>query len=262
MKEIKYFNEFLAYLAENNYSTAAITSYSVGLKRFNIFLINKGLLIKSLKLSDINNYTNELKNNLSLETVNVYLNGVKNYFKYLQKNYNLKLNFDITQIKQIRRQRKAIKNINFKDIYEIFKTIKSGNTLSNKRDYLIIQLILKTGIRISELVRIKKDEISKYTLDNHLLKLINKFISKTNNKSEYFFTPLSYHIKNKKYENRHLTPRSIEIMIKKYFNGISYNDLKLSYYKQLINRLPDIKNINHHIENKRLISLKEIIKII
>jgi hypothetical protein len=117
-------------------------------------------------------------------------------------------------------------------------------------------------LKISELVKIEKKDIiyNKIYINNKeyfLSKKIINLIKKNNkNKSRYLLTSLS-----KNNNNKHLTTRSIEMIIKKYLNDYSYNDLKTIHYKSLLSKLPDITKIHNHITNDT-INLQEINNII
>ncbi len=58
----------------------------------------------------------------------------------------------------------------------------------------------------------------------------------------------------------YLNVRSVQRIIKKYFKNVSYNDLKLVYYKYLCDDLPDIKEISTHSSGDK-INLDEIYRI-
>jgi len=259
---MKYINEYKKYLKDNNYSNSAIIAYITGLKLFNKFLNKNNIFIENLRVININNYIDLLKDSISPSTQVVYLNGVKNYLNFIKKYYNFELKFNIIDIKQIKVIKKTKKNVNIKEINNIINTIDIHKSLQSKRDHLIIQLIIKTGMRISEIVKIKKEDIIKNQTiikDIELLKLIKSFINEINTNSEYLLTALSPRVKNK---GDHLTTRNVERMIRVNFNNYSYNDLKSVYYKSLINNLPNITKIFKHNTIIRKIKLQEINNII
>lgn len=263
MKKIKYKEEYLDYLSKN-YSKTAVVSYFSGLKIFNHFLEKNNLSIEELELELLNGFIEELSNKFTTNTINVYVNGIKNYLSFIKKNYNLELKINNDNIKRVRRDKK-VKTVHRHGVVQIkiddvLAKILASNSPSKERDYLIIQLIIKTGIRISELIKVKKSEIDQYVFDNELLSEINEFVGKSDSKSKYLFRPISQHAKNEKYKDSYLTARSVEMMIKNYFGDISYNNLKRSYYKSLVEYLPEITIINKHLFCGVLYDFKDLIK--
>ena len=268
MKNNPYLEEYNNYLIKNNYSKSAITGYITGLKLFFKYLSDNNIDINYMNLININDFIDASNNTHSKSTQSVYLNGVKNYLIFIKNHYNFKLNFDLNNIKQIKLVKKINKNIDIKEINNFLNNINVFESPSSKRDYLIIQLIIKTGMRISDLINIKKDDIienkiimnsNKYIIDDKIIKLIKDAIKESDDNSIYLFTAFSKNIGDK---TNHLTNRSVERMIKKYFRNYSYNDLKSIYYKSLIDKLPNITQIYKHLENTAKINLQEINNII
>lgn len=101
-----YLEEYINYLSDNNYSKSAITGYIIGLKLFIKYLSENKIDINNLNYTDINSYIDILNDTTSGSTQGVYLNGVKNYLFFLKKNHDFKLNFDLNDIKQIKRNKK------------------------------------------------------------------------------------------------------------------------------------------------------------
>ena len=260
---MKYINEYREYLIDNTYSNTSITSYIIAINIFNTYLDKNKIDVNILSNSNINEFINTSINDLKLSTQKTYLSGVKNYLYYLIKYQNFTFDFDQRDIKQIKQNKKDKKIIDSEEIHKEIEKIK----FINKRDYLIMLIITKTGMRITELVKIKKNNIfnnkiiienSEYFIDKPLYILIKDYQNNEINKSIYLLIPFSKNNQN----NNNLTTRSIEMIIKKYFNDYSYNDLKSIYYKSLINTLPNINQIFKHSINNIIINLSEINHII
>lgn len=204
---------------------------------------------------------------VSKNTINVYIHGIKLYLYYLKKYLNFTLNFELEDIKILKRDRPDIKEINIASIEDKLKLLNDNRSIKSQRDFIVFQLIMKTGIRISDLVDIKKDQIRNnridlgsniYPLDDELNLLIINFINQNNTTSEYLLTPFSANTKNTSCQ---LTTRSIERTIKENFPDISYNDLKMVYFKKMMNNLPDIRHASSHYGGGR-INIYDLCKII
>jgi site-specific recombinase XerD len=270
MKADFYFNQYRQYLIDNNYSASAITAYCTGLKLFNDYLDKNSFSIKDLTISNINGYIDLLKYKLSPSSQSVYLNGVKNYLSFVIKLYNLHVNFDLKDIKQIKLIKKKRESVDITEVTKVLQGINFNSSIELKRDYLIIILILKTGLRITELVKIKHEDVTegcifmdgrKYFIDKKIFNMIVDYkkekMGKIKNTSDYVFVPFL-----RCATSNNLTPRSVDVIIRRYFNNYSYNDLKSVYYKSLIDELPNITQIHKHGVNTTIISLQEIDDII
>lgn len=246
-----HFEDFTEFLSKNEYNKSTIQSYSYSLLNFVDFLNKNKISFNKIDSTTINNYINfSLENNKAKSTININISCLKKYFEYLFKYKNFSFNFNINEIKQIKYKRLDKTEVIFKDIEKVLENLKRCEGLSDKRDYIILQLIIKTGLRISNLVKIKRDDILNnkivvgqniYYIEKTLLKEINCFVK--NIKSEYIFNPYRAR-KNSK--NNALTTRSTERIIKKYFPNNNYNDLKLVYYRLMCEKIFDIKEIKKH----------------
>jgi len=171
--------------------------------------------------------------NINKNSRKTYLTQIIQFLKYL------KLNLDENELKELMPKvngNAEPKYLDIDEVKEIMKTIPE----KEYRDRAIIQTLYRTGLRVSELANLKKDDLDLESkeevtalkviagkgdknrtvyLDKDTLNLINMMIYKRqrkNNKdiSEYLFQ--SKQRKKKRKEDRPLTTRSIETMIKKY----------------------------------------------
>lgn len=261
-----YLKEYKKYLSDNNYSQTAIKSYSVGVQSFFTFLKNNNLNINNLSVNDFNNYIDNL--NFSNNTKSVYANGVKNYLYFIKDKYNFKLSFNLQKIKQIKKSKKIKNDIDLNLLNSVLKKLKNSSKLSDLRDFLIISLITKTGIKVSELILINRNNVvdnkithngQNFLIDKELFFLLENLIIRSKPDFKYLFSPLSA---NTKLSNSHITTRSIETIIKKYFPKNNYNDLKNLYFKLLIEDLPNITNVHCHFSNDYKIKVNNLVDII
>lgn len=153
--KIPYLNDYLKYLKEHNYNKSTIYSYNFGLKSLSDYLNNNNINPRQLTLQDIENFIGYLKNKKAKSTVNVSIACLKNYLYFLKKYKKIAPLVELNEIKRIKEDRRIKDEIDAKNILQKLDLIDS------ERDRLIIQLILKTGIRISELVKIKKTDVFK-----------------------------------------------------------------------------------------------------
>lgn len=240
-------NDFLKYLHNHEFNKTTITSYKTGLIHFNDYLVRNHKQIDQINNNDIENFFESIsiKNN----SKNVYRAGIIKFLAYLNKNNG----FDIKTIKieRFHREKQQINKISINTINNVFGYLKQENFKSDNRDLVILQLIIKTGIKISDLVRLKKsswDNDKKHLLDNKLNIAVDEELStyltklvKSSSHNNYLFC--SYAKNNL---NHNLTVRTIERIVKQYFPNHSYNDLKMAYFKELLKYTPTISKIYSH----------------
>lgn len=175
----------------------------------------------------------KIKRNMNKNSRKTYLTQIIQFLRYL------KLDLDDNELKKSMPKVNGgtePKYLDMEEIQEIMKTIPENQY----RDRAIVQTLYKTGLRVSELVNLKKSDLNLESeeeiialkvisgkggknrtiyLDKDTLNLINTMMYKRqrkNNKdiSEYLFQ--SKQRKKKPKQDKPLTTRSIEAMIKKY----------------------------------------------
>lgn len=125
-------------------------SYRCGLRSLEEYAIEKGLDIDVLETSDIVAFKKELLTRLSPGTVSTYLKGVKSFYRWADsdsfpdvasKVKGAPLSRDFKKDTLTRDQAKRL----LKEAY--------GESVQEKRDYAILSLMLRTGLRDIEVVR-------------------------------------------------------------------------------------------------------------
>lgn len=137
---------FLEYI---DVSDNTIKSYNVGLLQLNEYLkINN---IKTPTRQNIIDFREELKKNHKPNTVNAYLIAIRNFYSWLEYEGITK---DITKkIKGIKLEKLHLKRgLSQNEIQEVLKICK------NKREELIVKLMLTCALRINELRNIRLED--------------------------------------------------------------------------------------------------------
>jgi integrase/recombinase XerC/integrase/recombinase XerD len=148
-----YLNQFIIELDVNKKSK---TVYKQSITQFFYFIQNKSIL--ELKRLDILNFKNHLKdNNKSPFTINTYLVAIKQLFKWLEsKKIYPNIANNIKGVKQPRGFKKDVLTVS--QIKKILNSI-NRDTLQGKRDYAILNLLVRTGLRIIEIQRANIEDI-------------------------------------------------------------------------------------------------------
>lgn len=148
--------EFKNYIISKNYSDNTLISYINDL--YNLYIFLKKDLDK-VNYEDIKDYLEFL--NLKKEnstSIRRRISTFKSFYKYLYNNgYMDKKDYPLSKISYPKVEKKLPKFVYYNDLLEIIN--ESSNGKDGIRDRLIIEMLYATGVRISELVNIKINDI-------------------------------------------------------------------------------------------------------
>ena len=154
--KINVINDFISYISKKNYSVNTYTSYINDLYYFYIF-VKKDLT--KVTFEDIKDYLEHL--NLKKEktsSIRRKISSLKSFYKFLYKNnYINKKDYPLTKIAYPKMEKKLPKFIYYNDLLEIIN--ESSKDKDGVRDRLIIEMLYATGVRVSELINIKINDI-------------------------------------------------------------------------------------------------------
>ena len=236
-------NEFLDY-KENiaRCSIHTIRAYKNDLNQYLEFLSKKKLSLLNSKTKDIQSYLSKLgKKHISSTSMARKLASIKSLYKYLANNKIISVNIS----RPIKSPKIPKRLPNFLTVKEIKNLLDYpyGDSIKDLRDRLVLELFYATGIRISELVKIKIRDID---FENKLIKIkgkgnkerfvifgdgmmmiLNEYVDKKSAKAlsgtEFLF-PGRF---NKNNLSTSISTRTIFSIAKKYIRNISNNE-KLS----------------------------------
>ena len=167
----KYLNEFIEKLKLEGKSTNTIKSYKAHMQEyFQWFADSFGNTeFKGLYRSNIQEYKNYLKNikrigkdnhNLDGKTINAKLSALAKYNELMQPD-----NIVISKSDYIKIQENAINptEITKEDIEAFRQRILQSEGTHALRNYAIVTVMMYTGLRISEVLRLKKTDVSTIT---------------------------------------------------------------------------------------------------
>jgi len=153
MTNIELINNFTNYLKESSKSLSTIIAYKKDLEQFNE--INKGKDFIEYTADDIKTAVNEIRNvnKLTLKTISRKINSIRSFFKFLHITDKLNHNPAI----EVSHPKYRNKKPRFLSQMEYFALRDASR--NNFRLSVMIELLLQTGIRISELSNLKKRDI-------------------------------------------------------------------------------------------------------
>jgi len=172
---LPYLDDYLLSLRTNNYSGETLYNYERDLQVFEEFLKEIGLEFNNINKKDILNYKAYLTSidrktpkNASSErklgsySINRMLSVLRSYFKYLvDMDYEIPL--PLESIKLIKTEKKHPRVSEFDEIKKIIEspTQLEKNKIIGLRNRAMLEVLFSTGMRISELLNFKQDQIDK-----------------------------------------------------------------------------------------------------
>lgn len=227
--------EFLNYLTyQKRYSENTIISYQTDLTAFFefVFLEYNTTDIKEITPPIVRSWLATLKEEKMVsKTINRKISSLKSFFKYQLRLKNITVS-PVATTSSLKVSRKLPGFIEEKDIRKLFNETPFPPTWEGKLNYLIFQIFYETGIRLSELINLKENQIDKsggtikvlgkgnkerlIPVSNHLLHHIDEYIS---DKKKEFESANLILLVNKK--GKPLYPKYVYNMVKKYLSEVS-----------------------------------------
>ena len=165
-------DSFLEYIfLEKKYSSNTLRAYKKDLNEFHGF-INKESIesLKDVKKKNIHEYLYFLSvKNLSSKTVSRKLASVKSFFNFLVKNQMIDNN--IAKSVPSPKLDKRLPTFLNQDQISLLLKLENAKDIIELRNNLILEIFYSTGVRISELVKIKIDDIK---LDDNSISILGK----------------------------------------------------------------------------------------
>lgn len=224
MTDEEVFEKFERDCLLRNLRPATITYYKNEITAFQKSMIelkiNKQII--ELNKDDIEQIILHLKGQIKTVSINTRIRALKAFFNYLYKNNIIHKN-PTANIKQLRDRQRTIETLDDKEIEKIAKVIRSQNTFVGVRDITIFMLMLDTGIRLSELVGIKVNDIRGNELIIRETKNLNErsvYLSKKTIQQLNIYLRLRGKLDTEylfvNVDNRHLKGRGIQNRFAKY----------------------------------------------
>lgn len=255
---------------EKNFSENTIDAYLKDLKIFFDNMPNK--TYKNITEEDILKYIEKMREDYTQNTVYRKLLSIKIFFKYLYT--NKKINMLITEnLKSSKQQSHIPEILTEEEVFYILENCDSDE--KGKRDLVIIKLLYETGILISDILKLKIEDINEYkyinygsskksyvvTLEKELAEIIKEYIDTVwlvnyKNKENLLFPALSrqnFAARLKKYAAKAGITRSIypnmfrnTLAVNLLDNGRNIRDIKdrLNYVNISKTGIYNIRNKN------------------
>lgn len=250
-EKLPYFDEFLLNLQANNYSDETIYNYERDLEVFVIFLNDSDINFSDVSKTTILNYKAYLSsrdrktpghhinsNKLASFSQNKMLSALRTYFKYLiDMDYFCPIPPEV--IKLIKTEKKYPR---VSDLEEVIKLIESPamfekNKVIALRNRAILEALFSTGMRISEVINLRTNQIDKqgrifimgkgkkerfvYLTPRAKRHIENYLKVRGEINSPYLFVP--YRGKSVRRKDKKISPNYLQYKVKKYRELLGLN---------------------------------------
>ena len=156
-------NSFIKYIQqERGYSGLTVKAYQNDLYSFESFLNGQ------YDTDDFQDVTYDIVRSWIIKliddgnsntTVNRKLSSLKSYFNYLIKRGYLKAN-PLKNIKSLKVPSRLPEFVRKEDVKKMFEEMELSEDFSSFRDYIVLELLYVTGIRLAELISLKEENIN------------------------------------------------------------------------------------------------------
>ncbi|MFK8046026.1 MAG: tyrosine-type recombinase/integrase [Crocinitomicaceae bacterium] len=153
-------NEFLHYLSfEKRFSPHTVTAYKKDLEQFYEFLDVTDESLKSITFRDIRSFRVYLvDNSLENTSINRKLSSLKTYFKFLKRAQKIDIN-PMVKVQGLKQKKQLPQFIPENQLWDSTIFGDFEDEFTNRRDELILELFYQTGIRLSELINLRLNQI-------------------------------------------------------------------------------------------------------
>jgi integrase/recombinase XerC len=261
-------NKFIEYLnIEKNYSKYTINDYRYNLESFLKYLDSVDIPLQQVDDNTIRNYIMVMYNEkLSKKSISQHISSLRSFFKYLVNNKFMTEDPTLL-ISNPKLDKRLPHALSVNEVEGMLAKPKQDDTLG-LRDALILEMLYSTGVRVSELVNIKLDDIN---YGEHTIKILGK-----GSKERYvlYGTPCAnlltkylndsrsiLNVKNSDYlflnaRGGNITTRAIRDIIDKYdtdINGhVSPHTLRHTFATHMLNDGADLRSVQELLGHENL----------
>ena len=272
----KILSDFLEYsLNQRHFSKHTIRAYKKDLFELSdyIFEYDNFLNIKNVNLEILQKYIQKLfKSKIDEKTIQRKISSIKSFYKYLSFNKLIKTN--ISDFIQLPKTTKKLPHLlSLKEINRLME-LPDLNKYDGVRDKAILEILYSTGVRISELAKIKIENINfskkiikvigkgskeRYViLGDKALEALNNYMFARNKLK--FSNSLYLYPKMKKSSIDYISNKTLFNIVKKYLRLISDNEklsphsIRHSFASHLLESGADLISVKDMLGHEDLIS--------
>lgn len=230
-------------------------------------------MVRNFRLFLSHEYKNPYKGNLKRQTQNYFLVALRSFFKYLIREKLQVLSPEMIELGKSRDRN--IKFLQPEELQKLFDAVETKD-LRGLRDRTILEVLFSTGLRVSELVSLNREQVNIESgefgvigkggkarvvfLSKHAKQWLTQYLQKRNDPYRPLFIRYSGP-KSKEGltdEKSRLTARSVERMIDKYRKKASIlfrigpHVLRHSYATDLLSHGADLRSVQEMLGHKNI----------
>ncbi|MEP2937038.1 MAG: tyrosine-type recombinase/integrase [Gilvibacter sp.] len=153
---------FLTYLSlEKNYSTHTVTAYEKDIQQFSQFLLDtfEESSLVDVSYALIRTWIVALVDQgISNRTINRKISSLKAFYKFLLKTEQIKAS-PLAKHKALKTAKKVQVPFSQKEVTQVLDELSYGDDFASVRDKLLVELFYSTGMRRSELINLKLQDV-------------------------------------------------------------------------------------------------------
>lgn len=168
--------EFIRFLQiEKRYSEHTVIAYKHELEMFRSFLDREGLTVADIVYRDLRHYFAQMvESGKNASSVNRSMSSMRTYFKFLQREECIAKN-PMTLIKALKTAKKLPVVVEKEKLVRLLDQMgQEQDGFESCRDYMVMELLFGTGIRLAELLKIKEQDIDFFNKNILILGKRNK----------------------------------------------------------------------------------------
>ena len=152
---------FIQYLSfEKRFSPHTIVAYQKDIEQFYETINGNDSDVKTLTHRDIRSYLVELvEQDLENTTINRKLSSLKTFFKFLKREGEITIN-PMVKVQGLKQKKQLPQFVPENQLWDKGTFNDYEDAFTNLRDELILELFYQTGIRLSELINLKINQIN------------------------------------------------------------------------------------------------------
>ena len=162
MDFIAMFLDYIQYERRNSAHT--FVAYKTDLEQYSDFLLSQNLSIEQATYRDIRNWLIALMedDDNSTRTINRKISTLKTFYRFLLRNKHIEVN-PMDKVIAPKQSKRLTNFVSEQDMSKLFEQLEFPDSFEGKRDRIILELFYATGIRLSELIQIKKGDLDLYS---------------------------------------------------------------------------------------------------
>ena len=265
--------EFLNYLTfQKRYSANTVIAYKTDLTAFFIFIFIEysDTPLQEISSPMVRTWLASLKEqNESSRTINRKISSLKAFFKYQLRNQAIATS-PVSTISSLKISRKLPSYIEESEANHLFNEVAFPDSWEGRLDYLILNILYETGMRLSELIFLKERNIDPGSgtlkvegkgnkeriipVNNHLINLISEYLAQK--RKNFGSEKKEYLLVNPK--GKTLYPKYVYNLTKKYLKEVttiekkSPHTLRHTFATHLTNNGAQIKAIKELLGHSSL----------